>query len=202
MDFFNDLLCMENVSPDVVEEWKTKYLYFLKKITLYHKGKQLVLKNQDNTAKIRFILKLFPDAKFVYITRNPYHQYLSMVKFTSKVLPRYCVQKPPGLKEVGEAILSLYERMLQKYLQDKKLIPAGNLVEMKYEDLITDPQTEMKRIYSGLGLDGFSDSEAAFQNFIESQKEVKLSSYEISPDLKEKINQRWQAAFKEFGYES
>ena len=73
MDFFYDLLCMENISRESVEEWQTQYLYFLKKITLYHKGKQLILKNQDNTAKVRFILDLFPDARFVYIARNPYY---------------------------------------------------------------------------------------------------------------------------------
>jgi hypothetical protein len=201
MEFFNNILLLENGSRELADKWKKKYLHVLKKITLYHQGKQLVLKNQDNTAKIKLILDMFPDAKFVYITRNPYHQYLSMIKFTKKVLPRYCIQKPPKLKEVEESILSLYDRMFKKYQQEKGLVPAGNLVEIKYEELIANPLSKMKEIYTKLGLAGFADSEVVLKSFIEDQKEVKLSNYSIDPEFKERVWKRWNDAFEKFGYD-
>lgn len=50
-----------------IQWWKDIYLYLLKKATIAVDGKRPVLKNQDNTTKIKLLLELFPDAKFKVI---------------------------------------------------------------------------------------------------------------------------------------
>ena len=82
----------------------------LKKITMYHHGKQLVLKNQDNTGKIPQLLEMFPNAKFVYCYRNPYDLYMSMKKFMTKVIPLYCVQTPPSWEDAETHMMALLRR--------------------------------------------------------------------------------------------
>ena len=58
--------------------WKKEYLQTIKYITFKSKGKQLVLKSPPNTERICLLLQMFPQAKFIYIYRNPYHMYYSI----------------------------------------------------------------------------------------------------------------------------
>ena len=114
MEFYNRFVCMENVSKKIIEEWKEVYLYYLKKLTLYSKGKQLILKNPSNTARVKLILEMFPDAKFIHIYRNPYHTFLSMKRNIEKEMILYCVQKPRNEKIIENTMVNLYNKMHEK----------------------------------------------------------------------------------------
>jgi hypothetical protein len=202
MEFYNSSVCMEHASKEIIEEWKRYYLYILKKITFYQKGKQLVLKNQDNTGKIRILLEMFPDAKFIFLYRNPYDLYYSMMKFMKITIPRFCVQKPPQIEMVEESMMHLYIAMTQKYLKERQLIPNGNLIQVRYEDFITKPFQEIKKIYEMLQLKGFQGAEASFDSYIRTQWNMKKDQYTVDEESKKKIEKKWGFALKEFGYET
>lgn len=200
MEYYNNSVCMNDVSKKTIEDWKQWYLYLLKKITLYQQGKQLVLKNQDNTGKIRILLEMFPKAKFIFLYRNPYDLYFSMMKFMRIAIPRYCIQKPPKIQDVEQSMMSLYTKIIQNYLRERTSIPAGNLVEVRYEDYIAQPLEETKRIYETLHLEGFQDAKPAFQTYIDGQKSMKRDRYALTKESKQKIDEMWGFAIREFGY--
>lgn len=201
MERYNTYVCMQDVSQRTIEDWKQIYRYLLQKITLYHNGKQLVLKNQDNTAKIRLLLELFPDAKFVFLYRNPYDLYFSMMKFISIVLPRYCVQTPPPLADVEHSMLKLYSRMIHKYLTERRLIPPENLLEVRYEDFISHPLDVLQRMYPQFTLEGFEKVRPAFVSYLATQKHIQTDHYTLTKDVQQKIDEHWGFAVKEFGYQ-
>ena len=200
MSFYNRFVLMENVSDYDIQRWKDIYLYLLKKATISVGGKRLVLKNQDNTAKVKLLLELFPDAKFVLIQRNPYDLYYSMLKFMRIVIPLYCVQNPPPFNAVEDSMMDLYSKMFRKYLQERSLIPKGNLVEAKYEDFIREPIKMIQRIYSELNLDGFTVSKAAFETYLKNQESFNRESYIISDEVREKVDRRWGFVKEAFDY--
>jgi len=70
-----------------IDRWKTTYDYFLKKISYKNNGKPILLKSLVNTAKIKQILDLYPNAKFIHIHRNPYDVYFSTWKLYKSILP-------------------------------------------------------------------------------------------------------------------
>lgn len=201
MELYNKYVLMEDVKQNDIDRWKETFLYLLKKLTLYYNGKRLLLKNQDNTAKIKLLLEMFPNAKFVLIKRNPYNLYYSMMRIMSIIIPYYCIQKPPKIEQVEESMLNLYIRMFKKYFKDRKLIPRGNLVELKYEDFIKDPLKEIEGIYDYLNLGGFNRYKKDFERYFVTQKNIKVSTYKISEEIREKIYDKWGFTFKEFGYE-
>ena len=159
------------------------------------------IQSSHSTARINILLQLFPDAKFIHIHRNPYHQYLSMVRFMQKVIPLYCVQIPPSFEEVDDHLIRMYERMYKKYLKDCKLIPKGNLVEIRYEDFISDPLKDLERIYKNLDLDSYDLVKKRFQAYLLSQSEFHPMEYNISDEVREKISKHWGFAFDAFGYD-
>jgi len=200
MEFYNNYVCMDNVPQDEIEKWKQTYLYLLKKITLQQHGKQLVLKNQDNTGKVKLLLDMFPDAKFIFLYRNPYTLYYSMMKFMRIAIPRYCVQTPPTVHDFERSMMSLYTRMTKKYLTERTQIPSENLVEIRYEDYLEDPLRQLKAIYKTLRLNGYTNAKPAFSSYIASQDKVTYDQYKISDTVKTKVEKEWGFALKEFGY--
>ncbi|HEC89892.1 MAG TPA: hypothetical protein ENI44_04855, partial [Thermoplasmatales archaeon] len=91
-------------------------------------------------------------------------------------------------KEVFErSIANLYNRMHAKYFEERKLIPPGNLVEIRYEDFLVNTLEEMKKIYDKLRLSGFEENKKRFEEYIKTQSRIKKYKYEIDEKLKEKI---------------
>ncbi len=187
MELYNNYVDMRNMSKEDIQEFKRIYMYYVKKLTLYYRGKQLVLKNPSNTSRIKILLEMFPTAKFIHIYRNPYHVFLSMMRNIEKEMTLYCLQKPEKEEIFEKSMVNLYNRMHAKYFEERKLIPPGNLVEIRYEDFIANPLREMKKIYNQLDIPGFEENKHRFEEYIKSQSKVKVSKYKIDEDLKQKI---------------
>ena len=49
-------------------------------------------------------------------------------------------------------MIELYIKMFKKYFKEKEIVSVGNLVEVRYEDFVSNPLEEAERIYSALDL--------------------------------------------------
>lgn len=201
MEFYNKFVCMEDVPKRSIDKWKEVYMYFLKKLTIWEEGKRLVLKNPPNTARIKLLLEMFPDAKFIHIYRNPYHVFLSMKRNIEKEMTLYTLQTPPKWKVFEEAMVDMYKRIFKKYFEERKLIPDGNLVEVRYEEFIANPLHEMEGIYKELGLPGFENSKNKFKKYIDSQSKIRAYKYSIDEQLKNKIYEYFKYTIDLWGYD-
>ena len=67
---YEEYLDLQDVPPEDLARWKGALLWFLKCVTLRN-PKRLVLKSPPHTARIRVLLELFPDARFVHVVRDP-----------------------------------------------------------------------------------------------------------------------------------
>jgi hypothetical protein len=100
----------------------------------------------------------------------------------------------------SEAILSLYEDMMRRFFADRALIPAGNLAEVRFEDLERDPVGELRRVYERLNLAGYAEAAPAFHAYVTSQRAYRKNNLELSLDDRRRIDERWGFAFAELGY--
>ena len=178
------------------------YLKIIKKLTYYTGGKQLIIKSPENTARIDMLLELFPDAKFIHIYRNPYNVFPSTVGMFKKLFPIFSLEdisKHPD-ELVDEVVLDIYEKLYTQYLEDKKAIPEGNLIEMKYEKFVEDPMGYLQQIYSSLGIKGWDDQKEHFKKYIDAQAGYKTNGYKIDTVNKKRLNKRLFFLFKKFGY--
>jgi len=175
--------------------WKKAYLHTLKLITYKNSGKQLVLKNPPNTERIKYLLKLFPDAKFVYIHRNPYHVFYSMRNLWIRAIKKYCLQKITD-DQVEEIVFDLFEHMIDQYETDKFLIPAKNLFEVKYEQLEADPLLTMKEMYAALNLPAFDEISSDLKTHLTKDRNYKKFHYSFSEETFRHIEIRWSKYIK------
>ena len=93
-----------------------------------------------------------------------------------------------------------YKKLLKKYINDRKFIPENNLIEIKYENFVKEPIKTLEEIYAKFNLTSFEKSKSNFENYILKHKNYKTNNYSINKNIKDKIYNEWNFAFKEFGY--
>ena len=198
--YFDKYVLFNGVSSSIINKWGQYYTMFLKKIAYKHDGKRILLKSLVNTAKIRELLKLFPDAQFIHIYRNPYDVYMSTWKLYEKILPIFSFQHI-NRQKFDQSILSMYKELYMRYFEEKQLIPKGNLIELSYEEFIKNPLESLKHLYGSLRLEGFAEAKPVFQLYIKQHENYKKNNYTIDDTVRNKIYRAWKFAFDALGYD-
>jgi len=198
--YFRKYLTFKGVSQEDKKNWQRDYAHVLKQIVYYNNKRDLVLKNPNNTGRIKELLELFPAAKFVFLHRHPYDLFLSTVHLYRSVIDSQLLQTLTSF-EIHTLVINNFKEMLGKYIAERKRIPKGNLVEVAFEDLDNMPLKTIKRVYNILGLEGFSNAYPYINSYLHSVRGYKKNRYtKIPRDIKERINREWDFFFKEFGY--
>ncbi|MCD6223140.1 MAG: sulfotransferase [Thermoplasmata archaeon] len=183
----------------IAEKWKQVYSYLLKKV-VYKEGKErILLKNPPNTARIKELIDLYPDAKFIHIYRNPYEVFFSTKKLYEGIMPLFALQNY-DMEEIEENIFYFYKAMYEKFFKEQHLIKEENYIEIKYENFIKSPLKTLEEIYRTLDMPGFEDSKNRFKNYIARQKNYKPRNYKISKEYKERIYEHWKVTIDKWGY--
>lgn len=196
--YFDKFMNMKSGS-DTAESWKRDYLELVKKALLNTGKGRFLSKNPPNTTRIPQLLELFPNAKFIYIYRNPVTVYLSTKKFFGAMMPYLCFE------DISEAqleknILDIYVQMHQKYEQDKQLVPSGNLIEVSFEALEQSTLPVLENIYQSLSLPGFETAQAHFEQYAGKQKAYKKNRHAISQRELDAVSSRWGFEIVHRGY--
>jgi len=189
----------QHLTSEELHRWKQIYLNFIKTVTFTNQGKQLLSKNPANTARIPILLELFPEARFIHIYRNPYNVYLSTKKMRKTVLKTFPLQNSSE-EEIEHQVIQNYQRMMTSYFEQKKQIPAENLVEIKYEDLIKDPLAQVNHIYEQLKLPGLREALPEIQKYLKKQSEYKTNTYSIDKKIIEHVNNNWRFTIDRWRY--
>ncbi len=182
-----------------ISRWKSDYIRLIKKALIYTKRSAFISKNPPNTARIRMLLEMFPDAKFIHIYRNPVTVFVSTRKLIQSTMPAIQFQDISG-KEIENNILWIYDRMMRTYLRDRSLIPKENLVEVRFEDFEKAALSELEKIYAMLRMPGFQTSKNAFDSYIQSQKSYAKNKYGMPEETVKKILKQWKFAMDEWNY--
>jgi len=197
---FQQFVLFEDDNEQIKTQWKKAYTTILKRIVLSKKEKNLLLKNPVNTARIKILLEIFPDAKFIYLYRNPYTIYASTIQLYTRILAQSALQNITEV-ELEENIIFIYQQMMQKYLVEKNYIPPENLIEIRYEDFIGNEIIYLKRIYTQFKLSDFEQSESEFKKYIDSQDRYKTNKYILDEETITKITEQWRFTIEKWKYD-
>ncbi len=199
MHYFNKYVLFNNCSKNDIDKWKNTYDYFLKKITYKNNGNHILLKSPVNTARVKYLLEMYPNARFIHIHRNPYHVYKSTWKLYQKIIPIFSFQHIDS-ETLDQYILESYKNIFSQFLNDKHLIPKENLIEFGYDEFIVNPIETVKKAYQHLRLTSFDEAKSFFENYVEKHKDYKASTYTFDEKEKQKIFSYWKEMFESYNY--
>jgi hypothetical protein len=130
------LACQGHTSYSVIcKEVYSNYISFFEKKEIKSFGD----KNHGYTIYIDRLQKLFPDAKFIFITRD-YRDNFCSVKNVDFELP------------VISLVVYKWKYFLKKFIQSSQKHPASCFI-IRYEDLVSDPALHFRKLCEFVGID-------------------------------------------------
>lgn len=198
-EFYDRYLTLREASESEIARWKSALMLFLRKLTLKYQ-RPLVLKSPPHTCRIRLLLELFPDAKFVHIHRDPYAVFQSTRHLFESNRGMHHMQRFVW-EDRDDWILDQYCAMYESFFEERLLIPSGNYCEIAYEQLEVDPIGQMQSIYQKLNLPSFERVEPTLRKYLDSVATYKKNEFQPLPDpLRQKLAERCRTCFEEWGY--
>lgn len=195
-----DYLDLVNLSGERRVEWERGFLWFIRRLS-FKQRKRLVMKSPAHTARIGTLLKLFPDARFVHIARNPFDIYPSTVKLWKALDSVQGLHNPAGDDPwMEEFVFTVFETVFRRYEEDRALIPQGHLAEVRYEDLAVNPKKVLREIYAQLDLGDFTRAEPGVDRYLEGQGAYQPNVFDLPDNLRAKICARCARYIERFGY--
>jgi len=193
-------LRFEGANPKKLEKWNKDYKVLINK-SLEHTGKRIYLsKNPSHTGRIDHLLRLFPEAKFIHIHRNPIEVYLSTENFFKNMMPHLQLQ---SLSEEDRKtqVIDLYERIMNDFFDQKKLIPKERFTEIRFDQLEKNPMRTLESIYDSLDLGGFEVAQPYFEKYVEKKKGYEKNKHALSKQLIEHLMVRFKRSFETLDYD-
>ncbi len=199
-EIYEESIRHKHLNESEIRSWYKSYDILLKKALIDSGGSRLIIKNPVNTARIDKILKLYPDAKFLYIYRNPVTVFYSTQSFYQKLFPKVWL-KEVDYELIDKLIIEVYKRLLTDYQAQKTLIPIGNLMELRFEEFEINPVNELKKIYSDLLNEDFNLAEPYLVKYMNSLTGYNKNEYSVSRDSLDQIVSEWAYFMKLYNYE-
>ena len=139
----------EALSPEHKRRIMTFYKSMLQR-HMYATGKKyFVAKNPAFSAKIETLADFFPDARIVYLARNPLDMLPSTVSWINYARRQF-TEPEPGFHYLGE-ILDMTKHWYSHPLNYLDAHPSARHLILKYDDLIQRPEQVIRGFYEQFG---------------------------------------------------
>jgi hypothetical protein len=149
------------------------------------------------------ILEVLPDMRIIHLVRHPYESIPSLISMF------YVPWKffSPRIKKDSEecrAVAGMIFQYYRRLLQVKRILPNHQFLEIRYENLVANPQGTVESIYRGLGLEIGDEYRAVLAEETEKALQYKskhtytLEEYGLT---KQMVYEELQEVFEEYGFE-
>ncbi len=189
-EFYEKAVHHKNLSTKEKDWWYKSYDNLIRKAIINTRGERAIIKNPVNTARIDKLLKLYPDAKFIYIYRNPITVFFSTRRFFEQLFPTLWFHEI-SKAEIDKMIFEIYDLLVQDYLKFKSVVPDGNLIEIKFEEFELNPVSELEKIYTLFFHEDFSEVKSFFAEYSQTQKKHKKNKYVTNSATISSIKKHW-----------
>ena len=198
-EYCDRFLTFEKITQEELQKFEEVFVKLIK-ISLWNThGTQFLSKNPPHTGRVKELVKMFPDAKFIYLMRNPYTVFESTRSFfTNTIKPLMLEHISP--EQLESNILDIYMRLYNRYEADKHLIPEGNLVEVKFEDFEADPSRMTADIYKKLRIPGYDAARDSIEAYLNKKKGYKKNAYKYDSRTIELVERYWSKALSDWNY--
>ncbi len=149
----------ENYDNPEMEDYLKKTI---KKHLKYFQVSRFINKNPDNSARIRYLNKLFPDACFIHIVRDGRAVCQSLLKFRKAAADFFGTEHrhaKSGVKgerwdeiqkywnsEPVKSIGLLWLDVMETLERDRQVIDPHRYLELRYEDFVGEPNQYLHKI--------------------------------------------------------
>lgn len=193
------LLDLRRRTREEQERWTEILRLFLRMLSVQQK-KTMVLKSPPHGFRLPLLPGLFPQARFVVIDRNPYEVFASNLKLWRTLLEMYSLESFSP-QEVEAFVLEAYLIHEEAIREGIRRLAEGRLTRVRYEELVSDPVGQMRRMYWELALTDFESIQPELERHVASVAGHQRNRLALSEVQKAVVEQKWGPLIREKAYE-
>ena len=198
-EIFDAAVFFDGVPDRAIAAWTRLLRYYYDKLALAAPGTRLLIKNPVYTGRIALLRRIWPDAKFIHIHRNPYQVFVSMRNFYERLFAEFALGSHAHV-DIDGVILETYSRLMERFAVESADIPPGNFVELRYDELQAAPEAALKRIYETLNLPGFAEAWGAFARYLASVESYQKNRYAYPGEARALVGERLRPFIERWSY--
>jgi hypothetical protein len=188
-----------DIPPQQLKRWEEAFVRFLKQLTI-RDPRRIVLKSPTHTFRVGTLLKIFPDAQFVHIVRDPYVTFYSTLRMWKSLYQATGLQQLRDTDDLETYVFRNFIRMHERLEEARPHFGSSSFHELRYEDLVRDPIGQLRLLYEQLQL---GDIELVVPNlvrYLAGSADYKTNKYQVSDELRKKIRQHWGKVIDKYDY--
>lgn len=195
---FRRSMFLDGCTAAEIEAWQLALVRLMEKSWLLH-GQRLVIKNPTYSSRMLRLRRLYPDARFIHIYRNPYEVFRSTKRFYRTLLECFAWQ-PFDHLNIDHFVLEGYERLMDRVERDQQRLPENRFVDLRFEDLEAEPIREIKRIFEQLELGDTKAMEPSIRAYLDTIADFKKTTFMPCAEEMLLVRRRLAPFFERFGY--
>lgn len=144
-------------------------------------GKQWMLKAPAHMWGIDAILKVFPDARFIWCHRDPQLVVPSINSMNKVVMGMYAGDLSHiDAAEVGRSVMEWYALSLEQGLAQRARLPAALFVDCSQREFVDAPMAVVEKVYRAFNLPLDTEARAAMQAHVDANPQGKHGKHEYN----------------------
>jgi len=188
---------MQGIEPEESAELARQLHGLLFRVSRAEGGRRLLLKSPPHTGRLGWLRRLYPQAQYVFIHRDPFDVFASNKGLWRSFEDQHLQRTTP--ERVREAILWSYDRTHANYVRDREGLGDDQLVEVSFAQLQRDPVGLVERIDRQLGLGRADVLRPAWERYVAQEARPPLV-HTLTPAEEAAVRTRWARWFDVFGY--
>src|SRR6185312_2314742 len=196
---YDRYLTMRDASEAERTRWSDALRWFAAKLHVAS-GRIPVFKSPQHTGRTWLLRQIFPGARFLHIHRHPEQVFQSTRVMLRHGTVMACLQRPRE-DDVDGRVLATYRTLHDSYFRDAPQIPAAQLVEIGFAELLADPLATLRHAYDRLGIDGFAEAEPRMRAFLDRNRDYRSNEHEpLAAEERRRLADVAEPAAARWGY--
>jgi hypothetical protein len=182
-----EYLNFADLSEAELQAWKVGFLNFIKSLTIAHSGRRLVLKSPTHTGRIAELHQMFPNARFIHLTRDPRKLFPSTMRLWRSLDQVQSLHDSYNEDQLIQYVRDCMDRMYTGYHRGRESVPSSHVMDVKYEDLVADPKNTVRRIYEQMELGDFDKVSAGLDQKLVGHKEYRTNRHNVDEHWEKQV---------------
>ena len=145
-------------------------------------AKRAILKSPTHAFRIPFLLRHFPEARFIHIHRDPVPVFLSTRHTWLANARMYAMDPKRSQQDLDGLLLACYQRYRGCLDEARAEAGAERWLDLDYGQLCADPASALERVYQAFGWEGFETQASRIATYQEARSNFRPNRFETASD--------------------
>jgi len=184
--YYDKYILYKDITKNEKIKWRKAYSFIISQIQARFPHRRLLIKNPHNTGRVKELIEIYPEAKFIFLHRSAYGVIPSTIRMYDKIISKQYLQTY-SRQDTEDKIFYYHNTMIKRYIETKDLIPPDQLIELSYEQLLSESQRSIQKIYSQFELELSNEAQQEIKNFIQENQNYVANVHQNAKKLNDRI---------------